>query len=206
MTNITLPVAAVMLFTLTLAPPAAGKTAERTRAAVQAKLKAALPDVLACGPSIDDTVVARFKVAPDGSVRGVRITGPQAKTPVGKCIKQGLTALKFAPAANSTPVTYPFRFGASAAAQAPTTGKLARKDLDGLLDVLEGDLKKCGAGEVRASFVVKPSGHTDDVKIADADDAKTEDCVTKRISRVRFPAAAKPTSVQRTFTLTEGEG
>jgi hypothetical protein len=196
----------VVVGCLTLASTASASPPERSRAAVLATLRQALPSVLACGPSIDDTVTARFSVSPEGAVRRVKVLGPHAKTPVGKCMKKELAALKFTPAGKSTPVSYPFRFGASAAAQAPNTGKLARRDLDGLLDVLEGDLKKCGEGEVRASFTVKTDGRPDRVEVADAADEKTQDCVTKRIARVRFPTALKPTNVSRTFALADGEG
>jgi hypothetical protein len=174
-----------------------------SRSSVQSTMKRATPDVLACGTGLDDEVVAKFTISPSGAVGRIKIEGPHAKDAVGKCMKQHLAALQFPAADKATPVRYPFQFWASAKAQPAArsaTTRLARSDLEALLNVLEDDLKKCGDGTAKTSFLIEPTGKPKDVVVQDVDD-KTSDCVSKRISRVRFPATQKPTNVQREFSL-----
>lgn len=194
-------VLAVALASLSAAPAAAAPGL--SRAVVQSTIQRATPDVLACGKGLDDEVVARFTITTSGAVRSIKIEGAHAKDPVGKCMKQQLAALKFPAAEKATPVRYPFQFWASAKAQpAARAGakKLARSDLDALLQVLEDDVKKCGDGVARTSFRIEPTGKPRDVVVAEVD-AEAAACVSKRISRVRFPAAQKPTAVERAFRL-----
>ena len=64
----------------------------------------------------------------------------------------------------------------------------------------ERNIKKCGDGEVKAKFTINPAGRVKDVKVDEADE-KTSECVSMRISRVRFPPPDKATNVTRTFDL-----
>lgn len=198
MTRITLLIAALLCL------PAQAAPSKLSKNAVLSVMKKGMPGVLACGEDLVEDVKVRFTITKQGHVRSVKVQGKHAKDDVGRCMKQRIAALKFPASAKATPVTFPFRFGASVAAQpALRPNKLARKDLDGLLDILEDDLKRCGEGEVTARFQIQPTGKAGDVQVVDTDE-QTSACVSKRISRVRFPTAAEPTPVERTFSLDEG--
>ncbi len=203
MMRITTLLVALAISSLSL--PAAAADPGLSREAVQSTMKRATPDVLACGQGQDDEVVAKFTITPAGTVRRVTIEGAHAKSALGKCMKQRLAAVQFPKAEKSTPVRYPFQLWASAKAQPAArvfAKRLARADLDALLNVLEGDLKKCGDGTARATFQIEPNGKPKDVVVQEVDE-KTSDCVTKRISRVRFPQASGATPVDRSFKLQE---
>lgn len=163
-----------------------------------------MADVRRCGAK-DETVNVRFRIQPEGNVTGVVVEGAHAGDAVGKCMKKHIAAMRFGHSIKSTPVTFPFTLGNAAPAthlSAKGSGKLTKKDLDGLLEILESDLKKCGDGIANTTFTIKPTGKVGDVKVDDVDE-KTEDCVTRRVSRVRFPAPKKPTAVARAFSLEE---
>ena len=163
-----------------------------------------MPEVRRCG-SKDETVNVRFRIEPEGNVTRIAILGAHASDGVGKCMKKQIAAMRFGHSIKATPVSFPFTIGNAAPAthlSAKGSGKLTKKDLDGLLEILEGDLKKCGDGVANTTFTIKPTGKVGDVKVDDVDE-KTEDCVTRKVSRVRFPAPNKPTAVARAFSLEE---
>lgn len=177
---------------------------ELKKSDVRDTISEAIPEIRRCGTK-DEVVEARFRIEPQGNVTHVTIAAPHASDAVGKCMKKHIAAMRFGHSVKFTPVTFPFTLGSAAPSthmSAKGSGKLTKKDLDGLLEILEGNLKKCGDGVANTTFVIRPTGKVGDVKVDDVD-AKTSDCVSRKVSRVRFPAPTKPTSVARAFSLEE---
>lgn len=177
---------------------------ELKKSEVRSVVMETMPDIRRCG-SKDETVNVRFRIEGDGRVTRIAIEGDHKSDPVGKCMKKHIAAMRFGHSIKSTPVTFPFTLGNAAPAThlaAKGSGRLTRKDLDGLLEILESDLKKCGDGVANTTFTIKPTGKVGNVKVDDVDE-KTGDCVTRKVSSVRFPAPKKPTAVARAFSLEE---
>jgi hypothetical protein len=169
----------------------------------------AMPDIRRCGMDLKgETVTVKWVIEPEGNVTDVAVQGKRANDDIGRCLKRQVSQLRFGHSVKNTPVAFPFKLGTIKKDEKPpaaSNGTLSKKDLDGLLEIVEGDLKKCGDGVANTRFTIKPSGQVRDVKVTDVDQ-KTEDCVTRKVSRLRFPPPTKPTEVRRSFTLSEGEG
>lgn len=164
----------------------------------------AMPDIRRCGMDLKgETVTVKWRIEQQGNVTNVQVAGRHANDDVGKCLKREVSQLRFGHSIKSTPVAFPFKLGTLKKDEKPppaSSGALTKKDLDGLLEIVEGDLKKCGDGVASTRFTIKPSGQVRDVKVSDVDD-KTEDCVKRKVSRLRFPPPSKPTEVRRSFSL-----
>lgn len=169
----------------------------------------AMPDIRRCGMDLKgETVVVKWRIEPEGNVSDVSVQGKHASDDVGRCLRREVGQLRFGHSIKSTPVAFPFKLGTIKKDEKPpaaSNGTLSKKDLDGLLEIVEGDLKKCGDGVANTRFMIKPSGQVRDVKVTDVDE-KTESCVKSKVSRLRFPPPTKPTEVRRSFSLNEGEG
>lgn len=169
----------------------------------------AMPDIRRCGMDLKgETVRVKWVIEPEGNVSDVAVQGKRANDDIGRCLKKQLAQLRFGHSIKRTPVAFPFKLGTLKKDAKPPTasnGTLSKKDLDGLLEIVAGDLKKCGDGVAHTRFTIKPSGQVRDVKVTDVDE-KTEDCVKRKVSRLRFPPPTKPTDVRRSFSLSEGEG
>lgn len=186
---------------------------ELKKSEVKRLIEEATPDIVSCGADLPaETIVARFTIQPEGGVGLVRIDGRHSDDDVGRCMKRRIGAVRFGHSIKSTPVSYPFHVGKGDAKAAKASrangewkgsGQLTKKDLDGLLDILEGDIKRCGEGTARTKFTIRKDGKVRDVRVADVD-PKTEDCVSRKVSKVRFPAPAKNTHVDHAFDLDEG--
>lgn len=168
-----------------------------------------MPDIRRCGMDLKgETVTVKWVIEPEGNVTDVAVQGKRANDEIGRCLKKQVSELRFGHSIKSTPVAFPFKLGTIKKDEKPpaaSNGTLSKKDLDGLLEIVEGDLKKCGDGVAQTRFTIKPSGQVRDVKVTDVDE-KTEDCVKRKVSRLRFPPPTKPTDVRRSFSLSEGEG
>ncbi len=168
-----------------------------------------MPDIRRCGMDLKgETVTVKWVIEPEGNVTDVAVQGKRANDDIGRCLKREVSQLRFGHSVKSTPIAFPFRLGTIKKDEKPpaaSNGTLSKKDLDGLLEIVEGDLKKCGDGVANTRFTIKPSGQVRDVKVTDVDE-KTEDCVKRKVSRLRFPPPTKPTDVRRSFSLSEGEG
>lgn len=182
----------------------------RSRDAVSRTLQQAAPGIVSCGAGFAaETVRARFVIEAEGNVRSVRLDGQHADDDVGECMKRRIQAIRFDAAAGPTNVIYPFEIGrgdwrSARASWARGTwkgsGQLSKKTLDGLLATLASDVRKCGEGKARTRFTIRRDGKVRDVRAADVD-AKTEQCVIGRLSRVRFPAPSQATHVDHSFEL-----
>lgn len=168
-----------------------------------------MPDIRRCGMDLrGETVTVKWVIEPEGNVTDVAVQGKRANDEIGRCLKKQVSELRFGHSIKSTPIAFPFKLGTIKKDEKPpaaSNGTLSKKDLDGLLEIVEGDLKKCGDGVAHTRFTIKPSGQVRDVKVTDVDE-KTEDCVKRKVSRLRFPPPTKPTDVRRSFSLSEGEG
>jgi hypothetical protein len=167
----------------------------------------ALPEMRRCSPDMNGgKLIAHWTIEPEGNVTGVKLDGDHADDAIGKCVRKKISELRFGHSIKRTPVTAPIQLGDVVTRQdkdaaKASSGKLTKKDLDGLLDILAGEIKECGDdGAVRAKFTIRPTGRVKDLKVKDAD-KKTEACVKSKISRVRFPAPDKATNVNRKFDL-----
>lgn len=179
-----------------------------TKARVLEIIKDAEPAVATCGRGLPnaETVPVRFLIDIEGGVHNVKVEGRHADDHVGRCIEGEVAALRFSHGLKPTPVKYPFPIGATPSEPPPTTkmsGRLTKKDLDGLLKIIGDDLQRCGDGVAQTQFTIKKTGKVGDVRVRDVD-AETGRCVSTKLSRARFPAPAKPTLVQRQFSLDEG--
>lgn len=189
-------------------PALAGPGLSRGR--VREILKEAQPAMEPCGKGLPapETIDVRFVIDVEGGVHLVKVEGKHADDAVGRCLKKEVGALRFSHGLKPTPVRYPFKLGGGAAREepAPTTrlsGSLTQKDLDGLLKIISEDLQRCGEGVAQTEFTIKKTGKVGDVRVREVD-ADTGKCVSTRLSRARFPAPARPTRVQRQFSLDEG--
>ena len=218
-----------LLFLVAALPAVAAPV--RGKSEILKVVKAAEKDIVGCGDDLHGEVVkVKWVIGEDGFVRNVKVLGAHENDSVGTCMEIEVKNLRFAPADKSTPISFPFKMSGRSMArqgssgskaviagdkpastktvQAKTsklTGKLDKTTLNGLLTILEDDLKRCGSGTVQTRFTIRPTGKVGNLKIASADDDKVETCVHKRIARVRFPAPDKPTQVQRAFSL-DNEG
>lgn len=181
-----------------------------TKARVLEVIKDAETVIAGCGRTLaaPEAVDVRFVIDVEGGVHLVKVQGTHADDAVGRCLVKEVGALRFSHGLKPTPVKYPFRVGGVVAKNepAPTTkpsGRLTQKDLDGLLKIISDDLQRCGAGVAQTEFTIKKTGKVGDVRVRDVD-AETGRCVSTKLSRARFPAPAKPTLVQRSFSLDEG--
>lgn len=181
-----------------------------TKARVLEVIKDAEPVVARCGAGLPapETVDVRFVIDVEGGVHLVKVQGKHADDAIGRCLVKEVGALRFSHGLKPTPVKYPFKIGGGVARNEPApstkpSGRLTQKDLDGLLKIIADDLQRCGEGVAQAEFTIKKTGKVGDVHVRDVD-AETGRCVSTKLSRARFPAPAKPTLVQRSFSLDEG--
>jgi hypothetical protein len=206
----TLPVSACVLSALfgagalIASPPAAAR--ELTKAEVKEVVVAAMPELRRCGISLKaSTVTASWLIEADGSVSRVSFEDKKLDPGVRRCLHKRIAALDFPISDKRMPVTFPIKLGHGkhGAIAATSSGKLTKKDLDGLLQSVEADLRKCGEGVAQTRFIIQQNGTVGDVVVDDVDE-KTGECVRKKVTRLRFPAPARPLDVRRTFTLAEG--
>ncbi|OGQ14496.1 MAG: hypothetical protein A2138_26990 [Deltaproteobacteria bacterium RBG_16_71_12] len=181
-----------------------------TKARVLEIIKDAEPVIAGCGRMLaaPETVDVRFVIDVEGGVHLVKVQGKHADDAIGRCLVKEVGALRFSHGLKPTPVRYPFKLGGRVAKNepAPTTkpsGRLTQKDLDGLLKIIGDDLQRCGDGVAQTEFTIKKTGKVGGVRVRDVD-AETGKCISTKLSRARFPAPAKPTLVQRSFSLDEG--
>lgn len=181
-----------------------------TKSRVLETIKEGLPAIEPCGRELSapETVDVRFLIDVEGGVHMVKVEGRHADDHIGRCLKKEVGALRFSHGLRPTPVKYPFKLGGGVAKNQPPpttkmSGRLTQKDLDGLLKIISDDLQRCGEGVAQTEFTIKKTGKVGDVRVRDVD-AETGKCVSTHLSRARFPAPARPTLVQRNFSLDEG--
>jgi len=173
-------------------------------------IKDAVPDVQSCGNG-NEVVKTSFVIDENGKPKKVKVLGKQANGAVRACVTEPVEKLCFGPNRKTVSIPFPFRLGnernpgtvreAKAETQ-PQSKHLSRKEVAELLKIIEPELNECGDGTVKSSFTIQPSGVVREVKVeSEEGNEKAEKCVTRRLSRVRFPVAEVATPVTQSFQL-----